>query len=182
MNRSLFALVIALCAACDNKSSGPAPAASSAAPQPSATVASSASAAPSASTASSAAAEGGAWAGTYKSGPGTVTLPVGKAYEGATWANDDGGVGVGEGALTINVDPSGVVSGSGEGALGAFLLDGVVKDGQLSATVARKDPSDRGLTGTLLGKVTGDKIDGTMNLSLPEASGVRKATFSLAKK
>jgi hypothetical protein len=183
VNRISIVLFVAALCACENKStSPPAPSASaataSAAPSAIAPAAS-ASAAPSASAQAS---EKSAWSGTYKSALGTVTLPVGKTYEGASWKNDDGAAGVGEGTISIDVDDAGIVSGSGQGVLGAFVIDGVVKDGQLSAKITRKDPSDRGFTGTVVGKVAGDRIEGTMSLALPEASGVRKATFSLAKK
>ena len=173
-------------AACDNKSSGGAPPAASA--TSTASVAASASAAPSASavasaSAGAASASAGAWAGSYKSAVGPLSLPTGKGYDDVKWQGDDSGVGLGDGALSIAVDgATGVVTGSADGALGAVVLDGVVVDGQMTAQISRKDPADRGLTGTAIGKVTGDKIEGTMSLSLPEANVIRKVTFTLTKK
>ncbi len=175
-------------AACENKSSGGAPPVASATATPSA--ATSASAVPAASAAASGSASAnpvgasaGSWSGNYKSAALPLSLPTGKGYEDVKWQGDDSGVGLGDGALSIAVDgATGVVAGTADGALGNIVLDGVVVDGQMTASITRKDPADRGLTGTAIGKVVGDKIEGTMNLSLPEANVIRKATFTLTKK
>jgi hypothetical protein len=45
--------------------------------------------------------------------------------------------------------------------------------------VVREDPNDRGFAGTLLGTMSGGRADGTMNVSLGEASAIRTATFAL---
>jgi hypothetical protein len=58
-------------------------------------------------------------------------------------------------------------------------VDGVVTEGTLAATLRRKDPSDQGFTGTLLGSVASDHVEGTMNVSLGLASALRTATFTL---
>lgn len=189
MKRSLVSLALIASfplAGCENKSGGPpapsASAASASAPVASASVAS-ASAAPSASASAAPSAASAGWAGAYKSAAGAVSLPAGKDFKDVTWKGDDAGVGIGEGTISITVDgATGRVTGTAEGALGAVVLDGMLVDGAFTASIARKDPSDRGLIGTAIGKATGDKIDGTMSLSSPDAVIVRKATFSLAKK
>ena len=51
---------------------------------------------------------------------------------------------------------------------------------KVTATIARTDPSDRGFTGTLVGLIGADHVDGTMNVSLAEADAIRTATFALS--
>jgi hypothetical protein len=85
------------------------------------------------------------------------------------------------GTLTVTVDgASGRATGEVGGPLGPANVEGLVADGKLTAAVRRKDPTDRGFTGTLAGAITGDKVDGTMSMSLGQASSLRSATFSLA--
>ena len=52
---------------------------------------------------------------------------------------------------------------------------------ELTFTVLRKDPLDRGLTGTGAGKVTAAATEGTMRLSRSDAHVIREARFSLAR-
>jgi len=149
--------------------SASAPAASSAAPS----AAASASARPPAATASR------SWRGTYKSAAATMNVPP--DWKKVHWSDPQNTEGIGDGALTLAVDgATGHVTGTLDGPLGPATLDGVVSDGQLSATVRRKDPNDKGFTGTALGTVGGDHVEGTMNVSLGLASAVRTATFTLA--
>jgi hypothetical protein len=63
--------------------------------------------------------------------------------------------------------------------LGPAVIEGVVADGKLSAAVRRKDPTDRGFTGTMLGQLTADRVEGTLDVSLGTASVLRTATFAL---
>jgi hypothetical protein len=173
--------------ACDKSPASSSDAAPPSSASSAATVASSAAPAPSASSSANAnaGAASGAWAGSYKSAPGTFYYPTdapnGKEWKDFKWQGDDAGVGLGDGTLSVTVDAEGKVTGGGEGALGAFTLNGTLENGQLSAKVDRKDPSDRGLTGTALGKMNGDKLEGAMRLSLPEANVLRTAAFSLSK-
>jgi hypothetical protein len=73
------------------------------------------------------------------------------------------------------------VLGALEGPLGPAVVDGVFVDGKLAASIVRRNPSDRGFAGTLLGSIDHDRGAGTMNLSSAEASAVRVATFALAR-
>ena len=183
-------LVFIAAVACDKPAPRASPSDAGAAANSSATGAStaSASASTSASAASANAASTGTWTGTYKSVAGSLYYPTdapnGKEWKDFKWQGDDAGAGLGEGAMTLTIDPGGHVSGTTEGPLGAATLNGVIEHEQISAKVDRKD-LDRGLTGTATGKVTGDKgdkIEGTMRLSLPEANVLRAVTFSLEKK
>jgi hypothetical protein len=147
---------------------------------------SSSSAAPSASSASSGSSSAATvtWHGTYKSVAGTVTIPP--SLKAGTWTNADTPTGLGEGALTLVVDPhGGRVTGSLEGPLGPASVAGFWADGKLTATIRRVDPSDEGFTGTLEAGPTGptapkpDELEGTMNGALGRANAVRTATFTL---
>ncbi len=120
--------------------------------------------------------------GKYTVSAGTMYVPEAKDWAAVKWKNDDTKL-LGDGELSLAVDAEGRVTGSSEGGpLGAALIEGKSDGHTLAATVRRKDPTDDGLTGTLLATVTGDKVDGTMKLSEFTAAVVRTATFSAAKK
>jgi len=118
------------------------------------------------------------WRGTYKSAASTLTVPP--DYKKTHWSDTQTTAGIGDGPLALTVDgASGHVSGTVDGPLGPATVDGVVTDGKLAATLRRKDPSDQGFTGTLLGSIAGDHLEGTMNVTLGLASALRTATFTL---
>jgi len=123
-----------------------------------------------------------AFKGKYTVAAGTMYVPEAKDWASVKWKNDDTKL-LGDGELSLAIDAAGRVTGSSEGGpLGAAVIEGK-SDGQtLAATVRRKDPTDDGLTGTLLATVAGDQIDGTMKLSEFTAAVVRTATFSVTKK
>jgi hypothetical protein len=117
------------------------------------------------------------WRGTYKSGPGTLYIP--SEWKNVRWSGSEGPSGTGEGAISLRVDGAGRVLGAVEGPLGPAVVDGVLLDGKLTASIARTNPSDRGFAGTLVGTIDHDHGSGTMNLSSAEASSIRLATFNL---
>jgi hypothetical protein len=183
MKSSLVAFALLALVACDKKSSGDAPAPSasaavalaSAAPSVIASAPTSSASAPSTTAASS-------WTGSYKSAGASLYVPTQKPFDIVKWRGDDAGGGVGDGTLELSVDSTGQISGTGSGALGPVVVSGMYGDGELTATLARKDPSDGGFTGTAVGKLAGDTIEGTIHLSLPNANSLRTATFTLSKK
>lgn len=120
------------------------------------------------------------WQGTYKSTSGELYIPP--DWKNVRWNVKDTPAGIGEGAMVLTVDPSsGRALGSLDGALGPALIDGLVSEGKLTATVTRKEAADKGFTGTLLGAIHGDQAEGTMSLSPGEVSAVRHATFTLSR-
>jgi hypothetical protein len=156
-----------------SKPSGPSPAE----PAPSASTAAAPSVAGSASATPAAAAAPKTWSGTYKSAAASLDVPKDFAK---TWAHTDRGDGTGDGAISLTIDgASGRATGTLEGPLGPALLSGDVASGTLTASVRRKDPTDRGFTGTLRGTVTADRIDGTMILASAEGAVQRSATATL---
>ncbi len=169
-------LVLLACACGHSSADGPAAAASSvAATSASAVVV--ASAAPSAALAA-AASSPVRWRGTYKTVPGALTVPAGFAKTHG--ASNDTTTGVGEGAMLLTVDgASHRVTGTLDGAVGPALVEGQLGDGQLSGSVRRTDPTDKGLAGTLLAAVSSDKVTGTLTLASGDGATLRTGTFTL---
>ncbi len=189
---TLLTILVTAVAACDNgkAAGGGTPNSSASAPTKAATDVSASGAAQAPASASAAlsgnAAPGAGWAGSYKSEPGTIYVPTevanGKDWKAVKWRGDLSNAGLGDGPMTLAVDGTGRVSGSLEGPLGPALINGQLAEGKLTATITRKNPSDGGFVGTLVGSVEGDKVTGTLKLSQRAASVIRSATFSAAKK
>lgn len=169
------ALVLAwlVTAACSKASGTPGtePVPSASAPQASSSTAAGASSAPAAAPAPK------TWRGTYKSTASALDVPPAFAK---TWAHREVAGGTGEGALTLTIDAAtGVVTGTVEGPLGPAVVDGDVAASTLTAAIRRKDPADRGFTGTLRGTVAADHIEGTMTLASADGAAQRSATVTL---
>jgi hypothetical protein len=187
MNRLVpfAAALIGLSLACSKPQDGAQPA-GSAAPQASATPSAQASAAASAAPAGSGATTTGAatkgQASSYDGKYTTTALATISVPEGSKWKGEDSQDGVGEGKLALAVDGEGRVTGTYEGALGAGTADGQVQGDTLTATLRPKDPAAPGFYGTVLAKIAGDKVDGTLAASRGNAGLVREGKLSLAKK
>lgn len=120
-----------------------------------------------------------AWKGTYKSATGTLYIPP--DWKHVQWTGTETPSGIGEGSIALHVDPaSGRVVGTLDGPLGPAAIDGLVRDGRLTASIRRTDPSDHGFGGTLEGSMTKDHAEGTLSASLAEAGALRKASFTLS--
>ena len=124
------------------------------------------------------------WTGPYKSNAGTMYVPDGGEWSGTKWRGDVSPDGLGDGTLTLTVDPkSGNVTGVIDGPIGPGILYGSFAAGQLTANLARKEATDSGFTGTLIGNITGEKLEGAMHVSSSlDAHVIRSITFSLGKK
>ncbi|MFO0663822.1 MAG: hypothetical protein U0174_07720 [Polyangiaceae bacterium] len=188
---SAFALCALTLTACSKKEDGPAP-------TPSATtlplaplgttsiVGTPGSASASAPAASGSAAAAGSpaaadYTGTYKATAGTLYVPEEKDWKGFRFRGEDAGTGLGDGTISIKVKDGGRVEGEGDGPFGKFILSGVVAESNVSAAVLRKDPTDGGFTGFLIGTKKGDGFEGTMKLSLAQGNVLRDATFTVKK-
>jgi len=118
--------------------------------------------------------------GTYKSEPATLYIPATPDWKGVRWTVKETSEGIGDGPMTLTIDTAtGRVGGALEGPLGPAVIDGFTHQGTLTATVARKDPSDQGFAGTLIAAVKSGHADGTMSLSLAQANALRQASFTL---
>lgn len=167
MRRAILGLALVAVVACDKPKADPGPVASAG------SAVASASAAPKV--------KSNDWKGTYTSERASYYLPDAAEYGGVKFRGDDAGDALGEGTLSLKVDADGLVTGEGAGALGAFVLHGVLRGDDLSFTVARQDPSDLGVTGTGTGTLAGDAIEGTLNLSAYRAQIIREAKFKLSR-
>lgn len=124
-----------------------------------------------------------AFAGKVTVKPAAMYVPEHKDWASVKWKNEETKHLGAESELSLTIDPSGKVSGSTEGgAMGATVIEGTRDGATVTATVRRKDPTDDGLTGTLVAKIAGDKLEGTMRLADANAAAVREGTFSAAKK
>ncbi|MDB5218972.1 MAG: hypothetical protein JWO86_6899 [Myxococcaceae bacterium] len=122
------------------------------------------------------------YAGKYTVSAGKMYVPDQKDWSSVKFKNDETKM-LGDGEITLSVDGAGRVSGSTEaGPLGASVLEGTSDGTTLTATVRRKDPSDEGLTGTLVAKIAGDALDGTMKLAESNAAVVREAKLEAKAK
>ncbi len=114
------------------------------------------------------------WSGHYTATPGTLSSP--DRFHG-----DDASVGLGDGAITLALDDHGRATGTLDGALGATKLDGALLSSDFSAALVPDDLAS-GFTGTAVGTRDGDRIAGTMHLSLPMGNVLREASFTLDRK
>jgi hypothetical protein len=168
--------VVTLACACGHSSQEPsaAPALSA---SPASSVAAVASAAPSASVAA-AAATPQSWRGKYTTTPASLVVP--KDWSKTHWSSADTTTGVGDGTLQLSVDPATHrVTGSLDGVVGAAVVEGFVGADGLTASVRRKDPTDKGLAGTLLAAIATDKVTGTLTLASGDGATLRSGTFTL---
>lgn len=121
------------------------------------------------------------YAGKYTVVAGTMYVPAEKDWASVKFKNDETKH-LGDGDITLAVDPSGRVSGGTEaGPLGVSVIDGMSEGGVLTAAIRRKDPTDEGLTGTLVAKVADGSLEGTMKLAEFNAAVVRTATVTAKK-
>lgn len=119
--------------------------------------------------------------GAYSLKPAGMYVPDHKDWSNVKFKNDESKL-TGDGDLTLDVDGTKVTGTSEGGALGAAVIDGTTDGTTLTANLRRKDPADQGLMGTIIAKIAGDKVEGTMRLSDANAAAVREATFNIAKK
>jgi hypothetical protein len=189
----LFVSTAFLSSACDSKEAGKAgtpsmtasaPATAAARPSGSATGDGSAPAAAAAavSAAPKAAGAGASYTGEYKATIATLSVPEGDAFKGFRYRGDKAEDGVGAGTLSLNVAADGAVTGEGEGALGKFVLKGMLKEGALTANVTPAKAGE-GFTGFLEATEKDAAFAGTMKLaSFERGNLIREATFTLKKK
>jgi hypothetical protein len=163
-----IALVIFV-AGCSKASDAPAvEVAASSKPSPSIAPVPSASSAPS----------GSKWSGRYAATPGTFSVPDGGEWAGVKFRGEDASVGLGEGALLVSVDPAGHATGTLDGPLGPLRVTGELTESTFSAALVSSEPAS-GFSGTAVGTRAGEKLAGTMRLSLPTGNVLREGSFAL---
>lgn len=121
------------------------------------------------------------WSGKYASEPGSLYVVDGGAWAEVKWRGDEAGVGLGDGNLTLLVNrQTHEVRGNADGAIGGVVLVGSIADETITASVLRREPLDRGFTGTAVAKVSAGAITGSMRLSVANARVIREVKFTLA--
>lgn len=121
--------------------------------------------------------------GKYTAAAGSLYVPDAADYAGFKFRGEDASIALGEGTLSVTIDPaSGVVTGTGDGALGPIVLSGSRSGDVLTFSFWRKDPADQGASGTGQGTVSGNTIEGTLRAAAGTANVIREATFTLSKK
>ena len=120
----------------------------------------------------------GAWSGRYDAAPGTFSVPDGGEWAGVRFRGEDAQAGLGDGTLAVSVSSEGRVEGKLEGPLGPLRVTGELLEKSFSAALVSADPA-HGFSGTAVGTRAGERITGTMRLSLPTGNVLREATFTL---
>ncbi|MFO0678240.1 MAG: hypothetical protein U0169_17015 [Polyangiaceae bacterium] len=188
---SLSVLAALLGTASCSKSDPPAPTATTTSPSATAATSPGPTAAKPATTVTAAApgtssgSSRGSWSGKYTSAKAELYVPAGsdvpnaKDWSSVKWRGEDDPKSLGEGTLALTVDDHGRVAGTVAGPLGEGLVDGVLDAKGLRANVRPK--GDAPFSGTILGEVKGDSIEGTMKSSTATGHVLRVSKFSLAK-
>ena len=136
------------------------------------------SSAPAPSASASSAPSGSKWSGRYAATAGTFSVPDGGEWAGVKFRGEDASVGLGEGALLVSVDPAGHATGTLDGPLGPLRVTGELAENTFSAALVSSEPAS-GFSGTAVGTRAGDKLAGTMRLSLPTGNVLREGSFTL---
>jgi len=118
----------------------------------------------------------GGFAGKYEAKPAAVQIKVGALKE---WTKDDGKLASGPGQLSLQIDDSGQVDGTTEGALGAGQVSGKVEDDTLRVQLSPADGT--GLHGVLVATRDGDGFKGAIEASSGDSLQVRTAAIELKK-
>lgn len=119
------------------------------------------------------------WRGAYRSSAATLYIPA--AWKDVHWKVKETAAGIGEGSIALQINPSsGRVLGTLDGPLGPAVIDGLSSSGVLTASIARKDPSDGGFTGTIAASISAERIEGTLHVALSDANALRTATFTMS--
>ncbi len=140
------------------------------------------SASPSAAPRNAPAAEAATYAGTYRTQAGTLYISEEKEYAKVKQPPDDGSL-VGEGTFTLAVDATGRATGSVDtGPLAPAVLSATQQGEVMTGTVRRKDASDEGLTGSFTTSLRDGALEGKMELANANASILREAKMTAARK
>jgi hypothetical protein len=155
--------------------------ASRAAPVASASVSNSASAIASAST-SAAPRLPVTYQGSYTATAGTLYVPDAAAWDGFKFRGDTDAGALGDGKLTLTIDPDGGVTGDLEGPLGPANVAGLAQENSVSFNVAPKEPKgEMSFSGTGTGTIADGGITGAMHVSSWRANVLREATFDVKR-
>ena len=166
-------VLVTACSKTADKETPPAPSASVVTPAASAAPKASASSAPATATGAAT-----AYAGTYSLAPAAFYIPDTSGWNGVKQVKDDPSKSMGDGEISLSVDPTGKVTGAIEsGPASPAVIDGQLVEDEIRGNIRRKTPDD-GLTGTIVAKPAGD---GKMALADGTSAIVREAKLTLKK-
>lgn len=104
--------------------------------------------------------------GPYQATKGTFYIPDSSGWSGVKQLGEEDPSGIGAGTLSLQIGADGRVSGKITGALGDLTVDGLDRDGELTAQLMPATGAPiTSFTGTLIAKDDGTKVTGTMRLS-----------------
>lgn len=183
MKRALAIWAALLLVGCPKSETEGRPAPSASVTSPPKASASAAAASTASPTAAPAPGKATTYAGTYSLTPGKYYISESKDFAGVKPPKDDPSKFVGEGAITLNVDADGAVTGTVDtGPASPALIDGRLLGSDLRGRVRRKDPDDNGLTGVMVAVVAGDGASGTLSLAESTAAMVREGKLTLKRR
>lgn len=122
----------------------------------------------------------GLWSGRFEAKKGEVGVPEGVAYP--VWEEEKGDEASGAGAVELTIAPDGEVTGTGRGALGAFVLRGRVENETLRSGLTPAD-DEGAMHGVLTAKEkeAGKSLEAVLRVSGGRGARVRTATFVLGR-
>lgn len=127
--------------------------------------------------------ESSAWTGKYTAVESTLYVTAATRDAGLKFRGDDASVGLGEGDVSITVDPTThAVTGELSGPLGDATIEGTRDKDDVTFTVRPKKPDNDSFYGTGDAKVDGGKLIGTLHMSRARANIIREGSFSIAPK
>ncbi len=97
------------------------------------------------------------------------------------WKKDDGKLGVGPVELSLEVAPSGAVTGRATGALGALQARGQAEEEVLIVTLSPEADEPTAFSGTLTLRREGEQLKGTLQASTGDSLKARSAELTLAR-
>ena len=118
----------------------------------------------------------GGFAAEYEAKLAPVEIKVGALKE---WTKDDGKLSSGPGKMNVQIDDTGQVDGTSEGALGTGRVSGRVEDDTLRVQLSPTD--EAGLHGVLVATRDGDGFKGSLEASSGDSLRVRTASVELKK-
>ena len=122
----------------------------------------------------------GTWSGTYTARPRAVDSP--KEGYIKEWRETDAGEFSGPGTVTLQIDVSGRIAGSADGALGSLVATGQVNDETLSVTLQAKPTDAQQISSAVLvAKREGDGAKGSLSASTGDSLRVRQADIVLTR-
>jgi hypothetical protein len=122
----------------------------------------------------------GEWTGSYQSVAHRLDLPP-KLGGLPIWKIDDGKRAVGQGKISMTVQPDGTIAGAASGPLGDQALRGAMEGDAIAAKFVPMPADLSGYAGTLVARREGDHLTGTFAAATSDGLLAREGTLTLTK-